>query len=57
MVEELATVVLLVLDWVEGEIKLGKQVQLLNIPQLKYFNDIIEGEIEEAKRADILKAF
>ena len=49
MVEDLALVVLFVLDWVKCEVNLREQFELLNVLELEYFSDLVEGKIEEAE--------
>ena len=56
MVEHLGPIVLFVLDWVKGEVDLGEQIKLLNVLQLEHFHDVVEGEVEEAERGDVLEA-
>ena len=49
MVEDLALVVLFVLDWVKCEVDLREQFELLNVLELENFSDLVEGKIEEAE--------
>lgn len=42
MVEDLALVVLFVLDWVECEVNLREQFELLNVLELEHFRDLVE---------------
>ena len=49
MVEDLALVVLFVLDWVKCEVNLREQFEIFNVLELKHFRDLVEGKIEEAE--------
>ena len=45
MIEDLAAVVLLVLNGIEAEIKLSQQIDSLDVLQLNNLHDIVEREI------------
>ena len=55
VIENLAPVVLLVLDWIEAEVELCEEAEALDELQLQHLDDVVEGEVEEAKRFDVLK--
>lgn len=57
MIEDLTTVVLLVLDRVEREIKLSEEIQSLNVLQCRHLNYVVEGKVEEAERLNVFKVF
>jgi len=54
--QDLESVVLLVLDWVEAEVKLRQQRQLFDIFELQHFLDSVQGQIQEAEGLDHLEA-
>ena len=39
---------LLVLHWVETEVELCKQVEMLDVLELRHLDDVVEGEVQEA---------
>jgi len=49
VVEDLASVVLLVLNGVEREVKLSEKVETFNELQLQDFDDVVEGEVKETE--------
>lgn len=45
VIKDLTAIMLLVLNWIEGEVKLCNEIQTLNKLQLQYFYDVVEGEV------------
>ena len=55
MEQDLLSIMFLVLDWIEAEVELCEEAEALDELQLQHLDDVVEGEVEEAKRFDVLK--
>ena len=55
VVKHLAAVVLLVLNWVEREVELREEVELLDVLKLKNLHDVVEGKVQEAEGFDVME--
>ena len=55
-IEDLTPVMLLVLNWIETEVKLCQQVEPLDELQLAYLHDIVQRKVNEPKRLYVLQA-
>lgn len=56
VVENLAAVVLFVLDWVEAEVELRQQIQSLNELQLEHLGHTVQCQVQETQGAYLLEA-
>ena len=56
VIEYLASVVFLVLHWIEAEVKLGEQTETLNILELKHLDDVVQSKVQEAKTINVMQS-
>ena len=52
MEQHLDAVVFLVLDWIEAHVELGEQLEVLDVPELQYFLDFVQAQVEEPQVSD-----
>ena len=55
VIQNLAAIVLFVLNRVEAEVKLCQQAQSLNILQLQHLHDVVKRQVQETERVDVLQ--
>lgn len=55
VVEHLAAIVLFILYGVEAEVKLGEQLEALDVLELEHLDDVVEREVQEAETFDVLE--
>ena len=55
MEENLTAIVLLVLHWVETEVELCKQVEMLDVLELRHLDNVVEGEVQKAQTLYVMK--
>lgn len=55
MIQNLKSVVFDVLNWVKAEVKLCQNGQVLNKPELRYFSDLVQRQVQEPKSLYLLK--
>ena len=56
VVEDLAPIVLLILDWIETKVKLCQQVESFNVLELADLHDIVQRKVQEPERLNLLQA-